>query len=140
MAIGCLYCDRDQSLKNLMLDIGKLDASNVFLFKEQTYYGRCVVAYKEHGVELYQLNDNELLTFMKDVNRVAAAIKKLFNPEKINYGAYSDKLNHLHVHLAPKYVDGADFGGIFYMNPQKKYLTAAGYEGMVRKLKTELGL
>jgi diadenosine tetraphosphate (Ap4A) HIT family hydrolase len=140
MAIGCLYCDRDQTLNNLMFEIGQLNVSMVYLFKEQTYYGRCVVAYKDHDVELYQLSDEELLAFMKDVNKVAEAINNLFHPAKINYGSYSDKLKHLHFHLAPKYSDGVDFGGIFAMNPQKRYLTDVGYDNMVAKLKKELGL
>ncbi len=139
MATGCLYCDRNETQKDLMIEICDLSVSTVFLFKEQSYYGRCIVTYKGHDVELYELNDEDLLAYMKDVNRVAAALKKLFAPEKINYGAYSDKLKHLHIHLAPKYVDGKDYGGIFVMNPQEKYLTGAEYNEMIEKIKKELG-
>lgn len=121
-----------------MIEICDLNVSTVFLFKEQTYKGRCVVAYKDHDVELYELSDAELLAFMKDVNRVAMAIKKTYNPEKINYGAYSDKLKHLHIHLAPKYVSETDFGGTFTMNPQKVYLTEDGYADMIEKIKSNL--
>ena len=121
-----------------MIEICDLSVSTVFLFKEQTYKGRCVVAYKDHYTELYELNDADLLAFMKDVNRVAIAIKKAFNPEKVNYGAYSDKLKHLHYHLAPKYIDGADFGSTFTMNPQKVYLSDAEYNEMIEKIKKEL--
>lgn len=138
MATGCLYCDRNDTQKDLMIEICDLSVSTVFLFKEQTYYGRCIVAYKDHNVELYELNDADLLAFMKDVNKVAAAMKKLFNPAKINYGAYSDKLPHLHIHLAPKYIDGTDFGGIFTMNPQQKYLSDVEYTELVEKIKKEL--
>ena len=41
------------------------------------------------------------------------------SPAKINYGTYSDTLEHLHFHLVPKYVDGPDFGGVFRMNPKE---------------------
>jgi len=138
MTIGCLYCERNQVQKDLMIEICDLDVSTVFLFKEQTYKGRCVVAYKKHDVELYELDDKELLAFMKDVNRVASAMKKLFKAEKINYGAYSDKLPHLHIHLVPKYVDGTDFGGVFVMNPQQVYLSESEYETMINDIKNEL--
>lgn len=137
--MSCLYCDRNQVQKDLMIEVCDLDVSTVFLFKEQTYNGRCVVAYKDHDVELYELNDNDLLAFMKDVNLVAKVMKKIFAPEKINYGAYSDKLKHLHIHLVPKYVDGPDFGGTFQMNPQKEYLTDTEYDVMIKKIKEELG-
>jgi len=135
---NCLYCQRNQSQRDLMIEICDLSVSTLFLFKEQTYRGRCVVAYKDHYVELYELNDADLLAFMKDVNRVAEAIKKVFNPEKINYGAYSDKLKHLHIHLAPKYVDGPDFGSTFTMNPQKEYLTDTEYNKIINEIKSEL--
>ncbi|MDU1904112.1 MAG: HIT family protein [Dysgonomonas sp.] len=138
MSIGCLYCERNQVQKDLMMEICDLDVSTVFLFKEQTYKGRCVVAYKKHDVELYELDDKELLAFMKDVNKVASAMKKLFNAAKINYGAYSDKLPHLHIHLVPKYIDGTDFGGVFVMNPQQTYLSESEYETMINDIKNEL--
>ncbi len=135
---NCLYCQRNQLQKDLMIEICNLSVSTVFLFKEQTYKGRCVVAYKNHHVELYELNDADLFAFMKDVNLVASAMKKAFSPEKINYGAYSDKLRHLHIHLAPKYVDSPDFGGTFTMNPQKVYLSEIEYDEIIEKLKQEL--
>lgn len=138
MSIGCLYCERNQVQKDLMMAICDLDVSTVFLFKEQTYKGRCVVAYKKHDVELYELDDKELLAFMKDVNKVASALKKLFGADKINYGAYSDKLPHLHIHLVPKYVNGTDFGGVFVMNPQQVYLSESEYETMINEIKNEL--
>ena len=76
--------------------------------------------------------------FMADVARVTRAMDKAFHPEKINYGAYSDKLSHLHFHLAPKYVDGPDYGGVFQMNPGKVYLTDAEYQEMIEAIKKNL--
>lgn len=139
MPTECLYCSRNQLQKDLMIEICDLRATTVFLFREQTYKGRCIVTYKDHDVELFDLNDTDLLNYMKDVNQVASALKDLFEAEKINYGAYSDKLKHLHVHLVPKYVDGPDFGSIFLMNPQKKYLTDFEYDCMVKEIKEKLG-
>ena len=136
--MSCIYCERNQLQKDLMIEICDLNVSTVFLFKEQTYKGRCVVAYKDHDVELYELNDADLLAYMKDVNRVAKAMKKAFAPEKVNYGAYSDKLKHLHMHLVPKYIDGPDFGGTFTMNPQKVYLSDGEYAELIGKIKDEL--
>ena len=54
------------------------------------------------------------------------------------YGAYSDKLSHLHFHLAPKYVDGPDFGGTFTMNPGKVYFTDKEYQEMIEAIKANL--
>ena len=134
----CLYCTNNQTLKDLMIEFAQLRVSRAFVFKEQTYYGRCLVAYKDHVNDLNELTDDERNDFMADVAQVTRAIQKAFNPEKINYGAYSDKLSHLHFHLAPKYVDGPDYGGTFQMNPGKVYLTDAEYNDMIEKLKANM--
>jgi diadenosine tetraphosphate (Ap4A) HIT family hydrolase len=134
----CLYCTDNQVLHDLMIGICSLSVSRVFLFKEQTYHGRCLVAYNGHVNDLNELSDEERNRFMDDVTRVTRAMQRAFNPEKINYGAYSDKLSHLHFHLVPKYVDGPDYGGTFQMNPQKVYLSDAEYEEMKNQILSNL--
>ena len=114
----CLYCQNNDTLHSLMIEIAKLSVSRVFLFKEQTY--------------------EERNAFMADVARVTRAMQKVFSPAKINYGAYSDTLEHLHFHLVPKYVDGPDFGGVFRMNPKEVYLSDEEYASMIEKIKKEL--
>lgn len=131
----CLYCTNNETLHNLMIEIAQLRVSRVFLFKEQTYRGRCLVAYNGHVNDLNELSDEERNAFMADVAQVTRAMQKAFNPEKINYGAYSDKLSHLHFHLAPKYVDGPDYGGTFQMNPGKVYLTDGEYQQLIDAVK-----
>ena len=42
----CLYCTNNYG--NLMILIAELSVSRVFLFKEQTYHGRCLVSYNGH--------------------------------------------------------------------------------------------
>ena len=134
----CLYCQNNQTLHELMIEIAPLSVSRLFLFKEQTYRGRCLVAYKAHVHDLTMLSDEERTAFLADVVRVARAMQKVFKPQKINYGAYSDKLSHLHFHLAPKYVDGPDYGGVFQMNPGKVYLADAEYQEMIEAIKKNL--
>lgn len=134
----CLYCTDNQVQKDLMIPIAHLSTSRAFLFKEQTYRGRCLVAYDGHVNDLNELSDEKRNAFMSDVARVTRAMQKAFNPEKINYGAYSDKLCHLHFHLAPKYVDGPDYSGIFQMNPGKVYLSDEEYASMIEEIRKYL--
>ncbi len=134
----CLYCTQNKTLQDLMLPIAELSVSKVFLFREQSYKGRCLVAYNRHINDLNELSDAERNAFMADVVRVTRAMQKVFSPEKINYGAYADKLSHLHFHLVPKYVDGLDYGGTFQMNPQKVYLTEEEYNKMIEAIRGNL--
>ena len=135
---SCLYCTNNKTLHNLMIEICHLRVSRLFLFKEQTYRGRCLVSYDHHVNDLNELNDQQRNDFMADVAQATRAMQRAFNPENINYGAYSDKLSHLHFHLAPKYVDGPDYGGIFQMNPGKVYLTDAEYQELIDAIKANL--
>ncbi len=135
----CFYCERDQRLTDLMLEICELNVSTLYLFKEQTYKGRCVVAYKEHINELYELDEKQIELFIKDVAKVAAAIKKAFSPNKINYGAYSDKLPHLHFHVVPKYEEGHTWGSTFEMMPtEKTILSDDEYDRMIELIKVTI--
>lgn len=134
----CLYCTNNETLKSLMIEVCHLKVSRMFIFKEQTYKGRCLVAYDGHVNDLNELSDEQRNLFMEDVCRVTRAMQKVFNPTKINYGAYSDTLSHLHFHLAPKYEGGPEFGGTFVMNPKAVYLTDAEYAEMAEKLKAAL--
>jgi len=134
----CLYCQNNETLHSLMIEFAQLRVSRVFLFKEQSYRGRCLVAYKDHVNDLNELSDEDRNAFMADVAQVTRAMQKAFNPVKINYGAYSDKLSHLHFHLAPKYEGGLDFGGTFQMNPQQTYLSDEEYQQLIDAVKKEL--
>ena len=130
----CLYCQRNELQKSLMIEICNLEVSTLFLFKEQSHPGRCVVAYRDHVKELFELTETDRNDFMKDVCKVAAAIQKAFSPSKINYGAYSDKLPHLHFHIVPKYEGGLNFGGTFEMNPQQVYLSDTEYSKTIERI------
>ena len=134
----CLYCQNNETLHSLMIEVAQLSVSRMFIFKEQTYHGRGLVAYKDHVDDLNLLSDEERNAFMADVAKVTRAMQKVFNPAKINYGAYSDTLSHLHFHLIPKYEGGPDFGGVFQMNPKKVYLSEEEYAEMAEALKKAL--
>jgi diadenosine tetraphosphate (Ap4A) HIT family hydrolase len=134
----CLYCQNNETLHHLMIKICDLEVSQLFLFKEQSYLGRCNVVYNDHAVEFHELSDKQRNEFMLDVATVGKAIAKAFNPNKINYGAYADTISHLHMHIVPKYKDGFGFGVVFEMNPQKTTLSDAEYTEVIEKIKSAL--
>ncbi len=116
----CPYCSRGPKLAEFGYIAYKTDTSIVIVFKEQSHPGRLIVAYRnDHIAEITDLSDKERDAFMKDVSDAAKCIKKVYNPDRINYGAYGDTLGHLHYHLCPKYKDDFEWGGIFLMNPHK---------------------
>lgn len=84
-------------------EVCELESSIVILFCEQSQRGRVTVAYKDHVSEMVDISDEERDLFFKEVNQVAQVLHKLYQPDKVNHGAYGDGGSHLHFHLVPKY-------------------------------------
>ena len=135
---NCLYCSKSKDLDSLMIKICDLEVSTVYLFKEQTYRGRCNVVFKEHKSEITDLTEEEAAAFIKDIRKVAKAIQEAFNPDKINYGSYADEMKHLHMHVVPKYEGGPSWGATFEMNPGKVLLNDEEYNELITKINLSL--
>ena len=120
-------------------EICELPASTVYLFKEQSHPGRCIVASKHHVSEMIELSVEEQQAFLSDVIKTANAIHEVFQPDKLNYGMYGDTGHHLHMHLVPKYKDGFEWGGVFAMDPDLQKITdGAELEKIAEKLRAVL--
>ncbi|HIW21336.1 MAG TPA: HIT family protein [Candidatus Dorea intestinavium] len=135
---NCGYCVGGEALAKFGIPICELKVSSLILFKEQSKPGRCIVAFNRHVGEMVDLSEEERRDFFEDVNKAAKAIHKVFQPDKLNYGAYGDTGSHLHFHLVPKYAGEDEWGGTFLMNPDKKYLTDEEYQEMIQKIKAEV--
>jgi len=136
---NCAYCVEGELVDKFGIKICELDATKVYLFKEQSHKGRVIVASKHHVSEMVELSEEERNAFFNDVNHVAEAIHKAFSPDKVNYGAYGDTGHHLHFHLVPKYREDAfEWGSTFAMDPKQKTLTDAEYDAVIAELKKYL--
>lgn len=136
---NCAYCAEGALVEKFGIKIAELGASKVYLFREQSHRGRVIVASRHHVSEMIDLDRRERQAFMDDVAKVASALRTLFHPTKINYGAYGDTGCHLHFHLVPKYADDAfEWGGTFAMDPKRTCLSDAEYADLVATIKAEL--
>lgn len=139
MSQTCNYCSKNEALNNLMIEIGQLRVSTLFLFREQTYKGRCIVALNEHHSEFFHLSQEMQDAYMRDIAQAASAIERAFKPDKINYGAFGDTMPHVHFHVVPKYKDGYTWGKMFEMNPpDNKQLSEEEYGEIIQLLKQHL--
>lgn len=136
---ACFYCEKDQRLKDLMLEIEELQISSFYLNKDQTHPGRSILAFHHHKKELFELTESELHRFTEDLSKGAKAIQEAFAPQKINYAIYGDIVSHLHVHLVPKYEHGPNWGEAFVNSPLRpKRLQDAEYMECIEKIKKHL--
>jgi diadenosine tetraphosphate (Ap4A) HIT family hydrolase len=135
---NCSYCAEGELVAKFGIKICELPASKVYLFKEQSHKGRCIVASKFHVSEMIELSEEERNAFFADVNKVSNAIHNAFHPDKVNYGAYGDTGHHLHFHLVPKYKDEFEWGGTFAMDPKQTTLSDQEYDELIEILKANL--
>ena len=116
----CKYCREDQTeLAALMTYVMDLPASKVYLWKDQTYYGRCLVALNQHRTELFELTRDELSQYMSDVAHVARSVAKVCGCRKVNYAAYGDTASHMHFHVVPKAPGQPNWGEAFVLMPAR---------------------
>ncbi len=142
MATGCFYCaEHDERREAIMLKVGTMKAGTLYLFKDQSHKGRCVLALNSHKKELYECDAQERNDFMEDLARASEAVKKLWGCTKLNLGSFGDTNPHLHFHIVPKYEGGFEFGGGFTITRDTPvHLEPEVYEEMIAMLQKELGL
>ena len=143
-APGCFYCEEHHEKRDsIMYLVGKMSTGTLYLFRDQSHKGRCVLALDDHKKEVFELTDGQRSGIISDVSKVAEAIKKLWGCNKINIGSFGDTNPHLHFHIVPKYEGGLDFGGGFTItraDNDQVILDQAEYDSMIAALKSELKL
>ena len=119
---NCMYCEENQTLRDLMLYLCDIGPYKAYFFKNQCYPGRCIVAYKDHVRLMTDLSEADCAEYWTAVQKLGKAIAAVYNPAQINYATFGDKAGHIHCHLVPKYEGGLDFGTTFGMNPEPPVL------------------
>ena len=131
---NCAYCMQGELVAKFGYPVCEMKTGFLYVFKEQSKKGRVVLAHRKHVSELIDLTDEERNDFFAEVAQVARAVHKVFQPDKVNYGAYGDTGHHLHFHIVPKYEGGEEWGGTFEMNSGRTMLTDPEYEKMAEDL------
>jgi len=86
---------------------------DLYLHENQCYIGRVFVLLKEdETVEDFLAIEGEVRDeFFQVGEEVKAALKILFQPDKMNYAALSNTSPAIHVHIVPRYKDDRAFAG-----------------------------
>lgn len=139
MSPVCNYCANNEELNKIMLYFADMEVSKAYLFRDQSYYGRCVLAFKEHKREFFDLTESEAEAFARDLKRLSGAVSKAVFADKINIGFFGDKVSHMHCHIVPKKEGKRSFGGMFEMSCDPPlYLSEAENENIINKIKENL--
>lgn len=137
---NCPVCNAEPMPEG-MIDLYELPHSWLNTEPIECIKWACHVTSKYHGIELYDLNDHEILGLMKDVQIYAKALKKVTNAVKINYEIHGNTIPHLHIHLYPRYMDDPYAGKpIDYNNKRADIYIDGEYNVFVANMRKELDI
>ena len=89
---------------------------DLFLHENQCYLGRTFLYLKTtDGVDDFLAIDGEVRKEFFEIGKeLKTALKKLFNPDKMNYAALSNTCQDIHVHFVPRYKHAQEFAGFVF--------------------------
>lgn len=89
---------------------------DLYLHENQCYLGRTFVQLKEEdGVDDFLSIEGKVRDeFFLIGEEVKAALKILFQPDKMNYAALSNTSPVIHVHIIPRYKESREFAGVTF--------------------------
>lgn len=142
----CFICDRIQMIKdgNNPYFVKELETGYVVLGDFQHFRGYSLFLFKEHISELFQLDEEIKVTYLKEMTMVAEAVYNVFQPEKINYELLGNGDAHLCWHLFPRRQGDTPIPGPVWSIPKEdmynqcKYPSRRDLEQMKLELASEL--
>lgn len=135
---NCPYCRKDEDpMQSVTLKFFKY--SEMCAHPQVCLKGTCYLITQEHYVELFDLDDEALLGFMKEVQVAARVLKEVTGAFKINYEIHGNTAPHLHLHLFPRYLDDP-FAGVSIDTSRIEPPVYQGdeFDGFVRAMQARL--
>lgn len=121
---------------------------NVTLFDNQYYLGRSIIYLKRHEADILDITKEERDEVFEIAKEIRSSLNSLFQPDMFNYASLGNEVNHVHIHLIPRYkservIDGVHFKdenwGKNYVPYDKNFKTSENVLFKIRDtIKTEM--
>jgi len=89
----------------LWLPVAELKVSDLGLYSDGRFPGRCILKLKDHWESLEDLPEPLALEFHRDLKRSMRAIRLATGAERINFAVLGNAVPHFHGHLIPRFPD-----------------------------------
>ncbi len=134
----CPFCSLSPN-NDYMLEVADLKISRLYLNKNQTYNGYCLLIFKDrHVTNLTELSNYEYEIFMQDLLNAQKAIMKVCVPDHINVAALGNIITHLHWHIIPRYKNDVRWGKPIWTTECKDMLDVKLSIEELKKLKEKI--
>ena len=132
----CTRWEEDADLR-----IAEMEHSLVVLNRDQFFPGCTLLFTREHTTELFHLEPAVRQGLTEEVNRVAAALDRVFQPAKMNYELLGNMVAHMHWHLIPRFREDPLWPRPIWSEPHReKHLDAEGYRETIARIRKTLDL
>ncbi len=91
----------------------------VVLVDDAQYPGFCRVIWRDHVVEVTDLNELDRMLMMDVLWQVETVVRDVMQPKKINLASLGNVVPHLHWHIIPRYADDAHFPSPVWATAQR---------------------
>jgi len=133
----CPMCSRWEDDSDLR--IIELKHSYVILNRDQYFTGYTLLFLKQHVTELFHLEQKLRFELVEEINQVAEALFKAFQPDKINYELLGNMVPHMHWHLVPRFTSDPLWPRPIWSEPhQEVLLPAEQYRERIKLIRSHL--
>ena len=101
---ACVLCQINRSS-----DIWSDRFCRVIIVDDADYPGYCRLIWRTHVKELTDLPAAQRAHCMRVVFAVEQALRRVFNPDKVNLASFGNMVPHLHWHIMPRFNGDAHF-------------------------------
>ncbi len=120
------------------LEITRWDVSQVRLINDVTYPWLILVPVRDNLSGLHELAQADRLEMMEEIVRASNALKKLYDPVRINVAALGNVVEQLHVHIIARLESDAAWPGpVWGVKPTQPY-SPETLESTIQKLQEAL--
>ncbi len=92
-----------QQLENDTFLVGSLYLSEILLMNDSRYLWIILVPRIENAGDITDLSEQERKVFIEEINFVADAIKKQYQPDRINIAMLGNVVPQLHCHIIARF-------------------------------------
>jgi len=137
---NCKFDGLRSDLGKELYRVAPLAAATLYLERNQSYRGYCVLILDRHVARVDQLSRDEWLELAGDLYRAQSAIWKVCSPAHVNIASLGNVVPHLHWHLIPRYLDDPRWGSPIWPTDGTPVVTLSEseYEELAARIRAEL--